>query len=131
MARAKNTESFVYTNTHPNGARYVADCAYRAISIATGKDWLTVYDELTALGRELLTPPNDDRTVRVYLDEIGKRIQVKSAIARPTVLNVTKLDPEKVYVVKVASHLVAVKRGRARDTWDCTKRQIQVVWELY
>lgn len=125
-----NTKYYVYTNPHPNGARYVADCAYRAICIATGKPWLQVYDELTALGRELLTPPNDDKTVGVYMDRLAKRIKVRSAIKRPTGINVTALDPSKTYVVKVASHLYAVKDGKIRDTWDCSKMAIRTVWQL-
>jgi hypothetical protein len=44
----KSTTTFKYTNPHPKGIRTVGDCVIRAISIATGKDWLTVYDELVA-----------------------------------------------------------------------------------
>ena len=126
----RNTKTFAYTNTHPLGASHIGDCAYRAVSIATGKDWLTVYDELTALGRELLTPPNDDHTVKVYMDRIGDRIRVAGYGGKPTAKTVTSLDPSKTYVVKVASHLVTIKGGKIRDTWDCSNRVVQVVWVL-
>lgn len=126
----KNTHTFAYTNTHPLGADHISDCAYRAVSIATGKDWLTVYDELTALGRELLTPPNDDHTIGVYMDGIADKIRVAGIGSKPTAKTVTRLDPSKTYVVKVASHLVAIKGGKIRDTWDCSNRVIKTVWQI-
>lgn len=130
MKSRKNTDTFTFTNTHPRRADYISDCAYRALSIATGKDWLTIYDELTALGRELLSPPNDDHTIGVYMDRIAHRIMVKAAGGRPTAKTVARLDPSKTYVVKVASHLVTVKEGKIRDTWDSSERVVKTVWEL-
>lgn len=130
MAKAKTTQTYAFTNPHPKGIKSHDDCVYRAISIATGKDWLTVYDELTALGRELLAPPNGKLTFATYLDRIADRIEVISMGKRATGKTIAKLDPSKIYVVRMANHLACVKDGKVRDTWNSTDKAAYIVWEL-
>lgn len=122
-----NTATFIYTNPHPTGAKRLGDCVYRAISIATGKDWLTVYDELTMLGRELLAPPNDKVTYQVYLDKVGERIK---PIVNGKRLLPTDLPKRGVYLIRQANHLTVVKDGRVRDTWDTSKRSSYLIWKI-
>lgn len=130
MAKPKGTQYFAYTNPHPKGIKSHSDCVYRAICIATGKDWLTVYDELTKLGRELLAPPNDDLTYKTYLDRIADRIDVRTVGGRLKGKGVAKLDSSKTYVVRMAGHLVCVKGGKLRDTWNCGDKSAYIVWEM-
>ncbi len=132
MTKPKATQLYAYTNPHPEGIKSLSDCVYRALSIATGKDWLTIYDELTVLGRELLAPPNDDKTYKAYLDKIGRRITVGGVMTgkRPTGKHVARLDPSKIYVVRMAGHLAAVKDGKIRDTWNCGDKAAYITWEL-
>lgn len=133
MAKPKyrqGTQSFAYTNPHPTGIRTHGDCVFRAISLATGKTWLEVYDELTALGRELLSPPNDKYTYATYLDRIADRQEIKTVGKRPTGKTVARLDPSKTYVVRMANHLACVKDGKIRDTWNCGDKSAYIVWEL-
>lgn len=126
----KGTPTFAYTNPHPNGIKSHDDCVYRAISVATGKDWLTVYDELTKLGRELLAPPNSKLTYATYLDRIADRQVIKSVGKRPTGKSVARMDASKTYIVRMAGHLVCVKDGKLRDTWNCGHKSAYIVWEL-
>lgn len=130
MTKPKGTQYFAYTNPHPKGIKSHADCVYRAISIATGKDWLTVYDELTKLGRELLCPPNSDLTYKTYIDRIADRIEVKTVGGRLKGKGVAKLDASKTYIVRMAGHLTCVKGGKIRDTWNCGDKSAYIVWEL-
>lgn len=130
MAKDKNSSLYEFTNPHPKGIRTHGDCVYRAISIATGKDWLTVYDELTALGRELLCPPNDKLTYATYLDRIADRREVISVGKRATGKSIARLDPTKTYVVRMANHLATVKGGKIRDTWNSGDKAAYIVWEL-
>lgn len=130
MAKVKNTALYAFTNPHPKSIKSHDDCVYRAISIATGKDWLTVYDELTALGRELLAPPNGKLTYATYLDRIADRLEVKTAGKRPTGKSIARLDPSKTYVVRMANHLACIKDGKIRDTWNCGDKSAYIVWEL-
>lgn len=129
-SRRKGTPTYAFTNPHPNGIISHDDCAYRAICIATGKDWLTVYDELTALGRELLCPPNGKLTINTYMDRIADRIEVMSFGKRATGKTVARLDATKTYVVRMAGHLVCVKDGKVRDTWNSTEKAAYIIWEL-
>jgi len=117
----------MYTNTHPTNSKRLSDCVYRAISIVTGKDWLTVYDELTSLGRELLAPPNDNVTYAVYLDKIGTRVK---PIVNGKRLLPTDLPKRGTYLIRQANHLTAVKDGKVRDTWDTSKRSSYLIWKI-
>ena len=130
MAKAKTTQTYAFTNPHPKGIKSHDDCVYRAISIATGKDWLTVYDELTALGRELLAPTNGKLTFATYLDRIADRIEVISMGKRATGKTVAQMDASKTYVIRMANHLACVKGGKVRDTWNSTNKAAYIVWEL-
>lgn len=129
MSKAVNTESFTYTNPHPKGIRTLGDCVIRAISIATGKSWLDVYDELTALGRELLAPPTDMKVVTAYLDPIAERINVMTDGRRLTALDLTKKG-RKTYVVRTANHLATVRAGKLRDTWDSSHKSAYIIWRV-
>lgn len=132
MTKPKGTQLYAFTNPHPNGIKSHSDCVYRAIAIATGKDWLTVYDELTALGRELLAPPNDAKTYKTYLDRIADRVKATGVIVgkRPTGKTVARMDSSKTYVVRMANHLSCIKDGKIRDTWNCGDKAAYIIWEM-
>lgn len=131
MAKPRTTKSYEYSNPHPKGIKSHGDCVYRAISIATGKSWLQVYDELYILGRELLAPANDKLTYTTYLDRIAERLPAhKPNGKRLTGKDVAALDPSRVYVVRMANHLAAVKGGKVRDTWDSSDKSAYLIWEL-
>lgn len=130
MTKPKGTQLYAYTNPHPKGIKSHGDCVYRAIALATGKDWLTIYDELTKLGRELLAPPNDKKTYATYLDRIADRIVVTGFTKRPTGKTIARRDDTKTYVVSMAHHLACVKGGKIRDTWNCGDKAVYTAWEL-
>lgn len=130
MTKPKATQLYAYTNPHPKGIKSHGDCVYRAIAIATGKDWLTVYDELTALGRELLAPPNDKLTYATYLDRIADRIKVTGFTKRPTGKSIARMDDSKTYVARMANHLACIQGGKIRDTWNSGEKACYIVWEL-
>lgn len=130
MAKDRTTLTYQYTNPHPNEIRSLADCVYRAISIATGKDWLTVYDELTTLGREHLMPPNDNKLYAIYLDKIGTRLDVKVNNKRLTGADVAKWNDGNTYIIRTAHHLAAIKDGKVRDTWNSSHKSGYIIWKL-
>lgn len=130
MTKPKGTKLYAFTNPHPKGIKSHGDCVYRAISIATGKDWLTVYDELTKLGRELLAPPNDKLTYATYIDRIADRITVETVGGRPKGNTVARLDPSKTYLMRMANHLACVQGGKIRDTWNCGEKAAYIVWQM-
>ncbi len=117
MKRKLKTPTYEYTNTHPNEIKTLGDCVFRAISVATGKSWLEVYDELCELGRELLAPPNDGEAYKAYLDKIGTRVEVMVNRKRLTGKDLAKRKDGKTYIIRTAGHLSCVKDGKVRDTW--------------
>jgi hypothetical protein len=130
MKKVKNTATFEYTNPNPSGSKDRQDCVIRAISIATGKDWLTVYDELCAVGREVFDSPNSSTVEKAYLDKIAEREPVIVNRKRTTAKQLAQRKDGHTYVVAQANHLVAVKDGKVRDTWDSGDRGSYVIWKL-
>lgn len=124
----KKTATFEYTNPHPNG-KHIGDCVIRAISVATGKEWLKVYAELCELGREYLETPTG--VFKEYLDKIGTRLpSVIKNKKRITPRQLAKLKDGNTYVVRVANHLVTVKDGKVRDTWDSGEKSSYIIWQI-
>lgn len=119
---------YKYTNTHPQGDKSLNDCVYRAISIATDKPWLQIYDELTALGRSILAPPNDSKTYKTYLDNIAEQLPAIVNKKRLTGKDLTKLDG--VFIIQTAHHLAAVKNKQVLDTWDSSDKSAYRIWKL-
>ncbi len=46
---------YIYDNPNPINKR-VDDCVIRALSIIFDEEWLTIYDDLSDLGREMYEP---------------------------------------------------------------------------
>jgi hypothetical protein len=131
MKRIKSTPHYQYTNPHPKGVKTLGDCVYRAISVATGKDWITVYKELTDLGLELLAPPNDKATYCVYLDRIAERVEAKHQTTAGIKRHTAKTLPKTgTYVMRQANHLVTIKDGKARDLFDSSNRSAYIIWKV-
>lgn len=130
MKKPKNTSLFEYTNPNPSGSKNRADCVIRAIAIATGKDWLSVYDELCEVGREVFDTPNSGTVEKAYLDKIAERETVIVNKKRTTAKQLAQRKDGHTYIVAQANHLVAVKDGKVRDTWDSSNRGSYIIWKL-
>ena len=126
----KNTATFEYTNTHPSQIKTLGDCVFRAISIATGKTWLEVYDDFCELGRTLIAPPTDMVTLKTYLDRRANRVEVIVNRKRLTGADLAKRKDGKTYVIRTARHVATIKDGKVRDTWDSGSKSGYIIWEL-
>lgn len=123
---------YEYTNPHPEKSEEVGDCVIRALSIATGKDWLTIYDELATIGRQQLAPMTDMKTVTAYMDKIGEKIPAIANHKRVTakMLAMQHHHSKSDYVIRTAHHLATVKDGKLRDTWDSSDRAGYIIWRI-
>ena len=128
---------YEYTNPHPSNDKKLGDCVIRALSIATGKDWLTIYDELAKIGREQLAPMTDMKTVHAYIETLNtEKIPVKFEDAktgktRRITARVLATAPNKAtYIIRTAGHLATVKDGKLRDTCDSLDRAGYIVWKI-
>ena len=104
-------------------ANDVGDCAVRAIAIATGKDYLEVYNGLKELnnGKSCRngTPKKVDKE---YLRRLGWRWTPTMKIGSGCNVHLDENElPMGTLVVQVSKHLVCVKDGVIYDTYDCSR----------
>lgn len=121
-----------YHNPNPSG-KEVGDCVYRALCVVTGKDWMTVYDELANIGRELYCPPNYSDCYEEYLRRNGFKyhgISNKKGTKRPTVESFTKDHKVGVYFLRVANHAVGIRDGLYYDIWESGDKSLYGYWSL-
>ena len=110
--------AFLMRNPNPKSAR-VGDCVVRAISIATGNDWYTVYARLAATGYMLCDMPSSNAVWARYLEEEGFDRRIINACPNCyTVHDFCRDHPEGTYVLGTGSHAVAVIDGDYIDAWD-------------
>jgi len=108
------------------------DCVVRALTKATGKDWLQVFEELIPIARELQCMPNDKKCYTEYLKAQGcvyNGISNKAGTTRPTVASFARKHKHGTFVARVANHLVAIVDGHFYDTWDCGYKSLYGYWE--
>jgi len=96
-----------------------SDCVMRAIAIATGIDYLTVWTDLFARGLKLGILPNDKRCYEPYLESHGwvRHSPLKNAAGRK--YRVHQFPSGQTAIIKTTRHLTALVNGEVRDSWDC------------
>lgn len=119
-SRAQKTHQYFQPNKKDVKDDY-GDCVIRSLCKATGKDWLTVFDELTPIAREEQAVHNCKQVYERYLISQGftyTGISNKKGTKRPTVEKFAKEHKQGTYVLRVANHLVTAVDGKFYDTWD-------------
>lgn len=107
------------------------DCVVRALTKVMDKDWVTVYDELSPIAREIQTMPSCKPAYEEYLRRCGfvyKGISNKKGSKRPTVDSFARDNKVGVYYLNVANHCVAVVDGKYFDTWDSGRKSVYGYW---
>ena len=103
------------------------DCVIRAISKATDREWLKVFDDLCKIGRGLFAVPNNSDTYTEYL----KEFETNSCRAEKGKKRKKVEDfKEGTYVLKTANHLTCVIDGINHDLWDNRKRCVYRYWRV-
>lgn len=121
---------WIRMNPNPEG-RIVPDCVIRAISIATGKEWLEVSDELYYnFARRGYSVTCDDAIWGRYLYEHGfKPFLLPASCPRcTTVRDFCLYFPHGTYIIGTGGHAVAVINGNYYDTWDCGDEVPSFFW---
>lgn len=110
---------WIRINANPAGKR-VGDCVIRAISIATGKPWLEVYDELFLTGRGEFDMMSSNDVWGLYLYRMGFNpfILPEACPECVTIKEFARRFPVGTYIIGTGSHAVAVIDGNYYDTWD-------------
>lgn len=123
---------WIYANPNPLNQQ-VPDCVIRAISIALGKTWLQVSDELYyGYARRLFSVTCDDNIWGRYLYDKGfEPFVLPSACPKcVTVDEFTKMYPFGTYVIGTGSHAVAVIDGDYYDAWDSGQQVPTFFWRI-
>lgn len=127
MKKPKETKTYVFDTSSKYPNQRSCDCVIRAISLATGKSWIEVYDGLCAIGRALYRVPNEKIVYERYLKEIGwtkKPMPKKPDGKRYTAREMIRLVPNTTMVVVVANHNTCIKDGKIHDIWDCGDKSV-------
>ena len=125
-------KTIMFKKYNPNPAgRKGADCVIRALTVVTGKDWDTIYRDLTEIGFELKALPDEKPVWEKYLADNGYRrvgIKVEKGGRRPTVFSFARMHLHGVFFVQVAQHVVGIKDGFYHDSWDSGRRSLYAYW---
>ena len=123
-------------------AQNVGDCVCRAITIATGKDYMEVYNEIERRGlQETSRQRRGHRggkrssarngvykgTWKKYLTDLGWTKHSTCLPSRGVMCHLTAEElPKGTLIVQLSHHLVCVKDGVLHDTYDSS---IQRYWD--
>ena len=114
-------------------AEHVGDCVCRAISIATGKDYKEVYDDINRLAKSERTGKRKrgissardgvyKGTIRKLMAEYGWEWVPTMQVGQGCKVHLrTEELPDGPLVVNVSKHTVAVIDGVLHDTYDSTR----------
>lgn len=110
---------YIDYNANPIGNR-VGDCTIRAISLALGQDWELTYSGIAVEGYKLCDMPSANHVWGAYLRSKGfKRNIIPDECPDCYTLEDFCADhPKGIYILALASHVVAVIDGDYYDTWD-------------
>lgn len=127
-------EHFIYNNPHPKGKK-VGDCVKRAITIATGKDYMDVQRELNKLKKTTGCQKfNDTKNFKYYLEKIllcpKLSFPAEKGKGRMNGLLFAIKHPTGTFVLRMAGHICCCKDGVINDTWDCLEKCVYNAWEV-
>ena len=122
---------FEFYNPHPRGI-LTGDCVVRAVSIATGKDYLACRRELNKAKKEL-GYDTYTRTdfVKEYLTRY-KKVSCQPVAGRKRVrgFDFAKSHSNGVYILHMRHHVVACVKGKILDTWDSSNNIVYCAWVI-
>lgn len=118
----KYVDRYVFYNPNPV-SKDVGDCVIRALSVVTGKDWLTLFDELTEVCRRVFSLIDNQDVFSLYLREHAYACCEYEG-RMPTLYEFAKAHPKGKYFVIVPEHAVGVKDGKYYDTFDAGKEPV-------
>lgn len=122
---------YKFYNANPKKKLTVGDCVIRAITKASGEEYIKVYDSLCEIGRGLCCPPNWKDAFEEYLKNNGfvKMKQPKKPNGKKyTVTELAKEIKKGRIVVSIARHLTCIVDGTIYDTWDCSQKCVGNYW---
>lgn len=125
MKRAR----WIRYNPNPYKRRTI-DCTVRALSIALGLDWDTVYLMICAVGFAEKTMPslNDVWGEVLYRNGFDKYSLNNECPGCYTAADFCREHPRGMYVLGFDTHVAAAIDGQLYDAWDSTGEIPRYIW---
>lgn len=118
---------YQYYNANPL-QRQINDCTVRAISMATGKSWDRVYDELSRYAKKKAFMPDEVECIDIYLEENFEKLCGCRDRYKITVGEFVQEHPIGTYLITMNGHITCCQDGCVYDTFDPSNR---TVWGAY
>lgn len=116
---------FIETNANPYN-KCIDDCAIRAITLATKKDYFDVMDGLIDVADEHDWAIDELRTINKYLTSIGWELCELEGY-KPTVKQfATKITDPRIVIVN--GHATFTENGNTYDTWNPNRYRVNYVY---
>lgn len=116
---------YKYYNKNPQN-NFIDDCVIRSISVAEGKTWEEVYEELSDLAKEQGLLFSSVPFVEEYLDSKYDRVCYHGK----SVGDFVEEHPFGIYLITMNSHITCCYYGVIVDTFDCRNRIMKCCWEV-
>lgn len=120
---------YISYNPNPIHGKCVGDCTVRAISKALNQSWEQTYAGLTAYGFMMSDMPSANSVWGAYLRRNGFKRYIVDDHGDDfyTVEDFCRDNPNGVYVLAIAGHVVCVCDGNYFDSWD-SGREIPIYY---
>ena len=111
-------------------AKDVGDCVIRAVAIATGRDYLEVYNEIKALNKgESCRNGTPGKVAKKYINSLGFEWVPTMHIGSGCQVHLREDElPGGTLIVVVSGHYTCVMDGVLFDTHDCTRDGTRCVY---
>lgn len=118
---------YVFYNQNPDGERE-SDCVTRAISFATGIDYVDIRRKLYHSAKLNDCDKLCVCCYRCLLENIFKFDPVDCQ--NMTVEEFADTHPNGVYILRIDGHLTCIKNGIVYDIWDCRTEELTDAWRV-
>ena len=122
-----NNSDFTYFNKNPLGLKE-QDCVIRAISLATGKDYLSVINLLENTQANFHCEALCVCCYSYLLDEYFgfSKVPCSSMTAK----EFKRKHPYGIFLIRMDGHLSCLINGKIYDIWDCSDEILTDVWKI-
>jgi hypothetical protein len=125
----QNADVYLYYNPHPDN-KVVSDCVKRAITICSGLDYRTIQNELNRYKKITNAKKfNENKNWLPYVEKVLKWKKV-TGFNNVKIGEFAKNHPTGTYLISVRKHLTTVKDGKVLDTWNCSFKAINKIWQI-
>jgi len=124
-----NAHIFLFNNPHPNGT-LTTDCVKRAITIASGRDYNDVKNQLNRYKKITKAKVFNDNKNWIPFVEKELSGEKLSGYFRMKIGEFAKLGLHGNYIASCKGHIVCIKDGMVNDTWNSSFKAIGKIWKV-